>query len=339
MSVATSLRGRLDRFEMQQLRFLRAAAGQGLLPPFGDEQSTLRALARRPAPACEGLRVAYRDDAGEEHLGFVLSPADLGALGVAERILDEAAPEGALLLLAPHLERSLQRAGVALGRPLRLQATRMQGVAALQPLPWRFVAEGVPGVGELVLALSSALLEACVATPAPRRSQSAAGRITIGWALALPPLPLAEAALPAIEPGDVLRVPARGEGPGRIDVRLVPRSAGRGDLPSFAVQAVIDPDRWIAFQLQSPKPESAPMADSLPLDAMTVPVEAHLPIIAMSLAEIEAVRPGALVDCGVRLEDVEVTLSSAGRPFAVGRLVLIGDDLGVEIVRTAGGRT
>ena len=338
MTPAATCRPRLDRFHPAQLRLLQAAAGLGPLPPFADEHTRLRALPPRPAPALDGLRIVYRHGE-DEHMGFVLSLPDLAALGIAGCIVDGVAPQAVLAMLAPQLERSLQRAGALLGRELLPHASRLADGAPLRPLPWRFVAEGVPRLGALALAHSTALLGACLATPASVHSRSVASHVVIGWTLALPPVALAPSELHGIEPGDVVRVAAPRAGIRCFAGRLLPRGMGAGTLPSpsFEAQAVIDEAGWLALQLQPADTTMLPMEDPLPLDAMTVPVEPQLPLIAMSLAEIGAVRPGTLVDTGVRLDDVEVTLCSAGRPFAVGRLVMVGDDLGVEVLRVAGG--
>jgi flagellar motor switch/type III secretory pathway protein FliN len=76
------------------------------------------------------------------------------------------------------------------------------------------------------------------------------------------------------------------------------------------------------------------MEDQDVLDGPIVPIHLTLPVAAMSLHEIDAAKPGTLVDTGVRLEEVEVGLWSAGYRFATGRLVVIGEHLGVEIART-----
>lgn len=336
-----SCRSRLDRYQPEQQRFLHAAAGQGLVPPLGDDRTTLRALPAAPARVPKGLRITYRDDSGADHLGFVLSLPDLDALGLAARVVHEAPPEIMVQLLAPLLERSLQRAADALGRELQLHTTRIADAAELRPLPWRFIAEAVPRIGALRLAISTPLLEACLRTPPLlRRSLTALARIVIGWDLQLAPWQLTREALQGIEPGDLVRVPLQRTDGGRFAARLVPHRAGLcGDARAgraFHVEAAIERGGWIRLYLPSTNPATHAMDDSTPLEALTVPIVLQLPLVAMSLGDIEAARPGTLVDTGVRLEDVEVGLCSAGQHFASGRLVLVGEHLGVEVTRLVG---
>jgi flagellar motor switch/type III secretory pathway protein FliN len=338
--LASSCRSRLDRFEPEQQRYLHAAAGQGLVPPLGDERTTLRALPAVPSRVPKGLRIVYRDASEAEHIGFVLSLPELDSLGIAARVVHEAPPEIVVQLLAPLFERSLQRAADALGCELKVHATRIADAAALRPLPWRFVAEAVPRIGALRLAISTPLLEACLRTPLLPRSRTALQRIVIGWDLQLAPWQLPREALQGIEPGDLVRVPVQAAEGGRFAALLVPHRAGLcGDARAwraFNVEAAVDRGGWIRLYLPSTNPATHTMDESTPLEALTVPVMLQLPLVAMSLGDIEAARPGTLVDTGVRLEDIEVGLCSAGQHFASGRLVLIGENLGVEVTRLVG---
>jgi len=186
-----------------------------------------------------------------------------------------------------------------------------------------------------------ALLEACLRTPPLlRRSLTALARIVIGWDLQLAPWQLTREALQGIEPGDLVRVPLQRTDGGRFAARLVPHRAGLcGDARAgraFHVEAAIERGGWIRLYLPSTNPATHTMDDSTPLEALTVPIVLQLPLVAMSLGDIEAARPGTLVDTGVRLEDVEVGLCSAGQHFASGRLVLVGEHLGVEVTRLVG---
>lgn len=76
-------------------------------------------------------------------------------------------------------------------------------------------------------------------------------------------------------------------------------------------------------------PELLPVA----LENVQVPLIISLPVPAMSISEIAAMQPGVAIELSERPEDARVHISTNGQLVAVGRLVIVGDRLGVEILR------
>lgn len=338
---ADPLLERLDRFSRSQARLVAAcAAAGGELLPFGSEQIRLRALSRLPERVNDGLRIAFGQGDNGEHLVIALAPPELEALGIAPRTLHEA-PESALLaLLEPWLGPALQRARFLLGDALEVGVSRLAQTRLGGEPPWCFVMDGVAGVGALQVALSTELVDACARAPMPARATAHAGQTVVGWDLRLNSIRLPREVWAALAPGDCLRV-ARPPLGADFDAALLPHREGLAampELPAFSVALAVaaGSGRAMHLRLSSNHPERTAMHEPLSLDEMTVPVTPQLPVLAMSLQAIECATPGTLVDTGLRLEDAEVGLWSAGQRFARGRLVLVGEHLGIELTHVEG---
>lgn len=331
----------LDRYTEAQRRFLRACAGRDSDPliPFSGPMTTLRAAAwEAPGAAAESVRVAFVDAAGREHLEVLLDRGDLLALGVGPWIFQFASEEVLGDVLAAMLAPSLQRATRLLGDAVALRAQRVRGAQPPEDRPWPcFMAESMPHIGSLRLRISPALVEACEAAPMPRRSPDGLKHIPLHWAVRLSCVGLERRDYDGLAHGDVVRVllsPLQ-------DAELVGPLVPHGDAPSRPgvrphrwVKVHIDSGGWITLTFDQDMQLEYEMDDRESLDRAIVPVNLTLPVAAMSLHEVDTAAPGTLVDTGVHLRDVEVALWTAGYRFASGKLVLIGDHLGVEIVRT-----
>ena len=64
---------------------------------------------------------------------------------------------------------------------------------------------------------------------------------------------------------------------------------------------------------------------------LEVPVHFEVDNAAMSLAELSALRPGYVIELSIPVEEAEVRLVSCGQVIGRGKLVVIGDCLGVQI--------
>lgn len=69
--------------------------------------------------------------------------------------------------------------------------------------------------------------------------------------------------------------------------------------------------------------------------AMDLPVHIELLTVNLSIAQLSALQPGYVVDLPLPLEDAAVRLVAYGQTLALGKLVAVGDNLGVQIERMA----
>ena len=76
-------------------------------------------------------------------------------------------------------------------------------------------------------------------------------------------------------------------------------------------------------------PVGAPLVSAVA--ELEVPVHFEVDNAAMSLAELSALRPGYVIELSIPVEEAEVRLVSCGQIIGRGKLVVIGDCLGVQI--------
>jgi hypothetical protein len=345
-AVVSSLWEHLCRYDADQRRFLRACLGREADPvmPFAGPVTTVRAAPWSGAVLPpEAMRISYVASDGAEHAEAVLGRADLLALGIGPWIFQFGSEALLADLLAAMQPDGLRRASRLLGAEVTLRVQRLASHQALPELPWSsFVAEAVPLLGRLRFRLSPALIDACEAHPMPRRNPGGMRHIPLMWDVRLGCIGLQRKDCEGLANGDVVRVLLSPVPEAEVVGSLVPHSAGfslahGGGRPRARrwVKVLIDRGGWISLRFEpQDKQAEYEMDDDDKLDGAIVPVNLTLPVAAMSLHEIDSVKPGTLVDTGVRLQDVEVALWSAGYRFATGRLVVIGEHLGVEIGRT-----
>jgi flagellar motor switch/type III secretory pathway protein FliN len=335
--------GQLTRYQPEQQRYLHACLGRESDPviPFGGPVTALRADAGGLHEiAADAVRIAYVAGDGEEHVEVVLGRGDLLSLGIGPWIHRIASIETLGEVLAEMLRPSMRRASAMLGGELTLRVQRLADDPVLPRLAWAaFIAEGVPCLGRLKFKMSPALIDACEAHPMPRRGPGAMHHLPLVWDVRLSSILLARHEWQALARGDVVRVLLSPLPQAEVVGALVPH-CDKSSMPGAAlglrrqVKVLIDAGGWISLRFGQTTLVGDTMEDYETLDGLTVPVNLTLPVAKMSLREIDGVEAGALVDTGVRLQDVEVALWTAGQRFASGRLVVIGDCLGVEIVRT-----
>jgi len=84
--------------------------------------------------------------------------------------------------------------------------------------------------------------------------------------------------------------------------------------------------------------QSDPSADPLvSVGAMELPVHIELLSVNLSVAQLSTLQPGYVLDVPLPLADATVRLVSYGQTLAFGKLVAVGEHLGVQIERMAGG--
>lgn len=336
----------LNRYETQQQRYLQLCAGResDCVIPFGGPVTTLRA---GPRGECEipadTVRIAYLAGDGKEHLEVMLGRDGLRSLGIGPWIHHVASVETLGEILAGMLEVSMRRAAVLVGSEVMLQVQRVAADAAMPEIPWSvFIAEGVPRLGRLQFKMSPDLMAGCEMHPMPRRGPERMCDLPLVWDVRLASISLARREWLDLASGDVLRVLLSPLPQAEVVGALLPHfdrsfMVAVNHVSHRRVKVLIDAGGWISLKFAETTSVEYMMEDNAANDAPTVPVNLTLPVATMSLHEIDNVKPGTLVDTGVRLQDVEVALWTAGRRFASGRLVMIGEYLGVEIVRTERG--
>jgi type III secretion system YscQ/HrcQ family protein len=70
---------------------------------------------------------------------------------------------------------------------------------------------------------------------------------------------------------------------------------------------------------------------------LEVPVHFEVDNAALSLAQLSALKPGYVIELSIPVQDAEIRLVACGQVIGRGRLVVIGDCLGVQIEHVAGG--
>lgn len=79
-----------------------------------------------------------------------------------------------------------------------------------------------------------------------------------------------------------------------------------------------------------------PLTERLvPVASMEMPVHVELFSVNLGIAQVSALQPGYVLDLPLPLEDAAVRLVSYGQTLAFGKLVAVGENLGVQIERMA----
>ena len=343
---SSHLTAHLPRYSADQKRFVACCADPEVLKlvPLGDERTMVFPVAHHTAEASvSGLRTVWRSPDQRVHFEAYFSDWDLAALGVSEAVLRHAPLEaglGSLLkpLVRPLLEVSRLQVSRLLGCDVTLAMQRMEpGLRSTSAELPAFMASALPRLGRLSFGVSTALIGACEALPWSPAVSEAAHRIPLEWEVQAPCGSFARDVQRNLSQGDVVRTPLPSIADTEVAVALVARLRASDARSTQAIprrQLKLAIDRWGGIRT---KFEGKEMSESTeqhtPIDQLTVPITLHLPLSSMSLLEISRFAPGWLVETGVRLHDVEVSLSTAGQRFAFGRLVAIGDELGVQITR------
>jgi flagellar motor switch/type III secretory pathway protein FliN len=289
----------------------------------------------------DGLRIAWRAPDEQVHLDVHLSEWDLSALGLSTQIWQHAPVGSIASLLSPLLRPLLEESRQQVSRLLRLQvALGMQRIDHRRAPPEtlsRFQATGVPKLGRLNFGVSPTLISACEALPWSAAVSEAAQRIPLEWEVQASCGPIPRAVQRNLTVGDVVRTPLPSMADVEAAVALVAgmrttTAQGVHPIPRRQLKLAIDRWGWIRTKFEG-REMSESTEENMPIDQLTVPITLHLPLSSMSLLEISRFTPGWLVETGVRIHDVEVSLSTGGQRFAFGRLVAIGDQLGVQITR------
>ncbi len=83
-------------------------------------------------------------------------------------------------------------------------------------------------------------------------------------------------------------------------------------------------------------PTGAPPSNEMvPLDTLDVPVQLELDAVVLPVADLAALGPGHVLELALPVDEADIRLVVYGQTIGIGRLVAIGDQLGVQISRMA----
>lgn len=151
--------------------------------------------------------------------------------------------------------------------------------------------------------------------------------------------------LAAMRPGDVVLLGRPAAASGGLISGTVDLCWGHIHWPHIRAKATIQekeltlttaPNVESDASFSTPADATAkPLASEQRMDVsrLELPVIAALEVKAMSIAEIALLRPGQTLQLASRVDSAHVTLSVQGVPFAVGELVAVGGQLGVQVTR------
>ena len=336
----------LPPYSTHQRRFVACCADPEVrkLVPLANQSTSVSAVPQLDTPpVLDGMRIAWRALADDQiHMEAHLSEWDLSALGVSTHVWRHVPVSSLASLLSPMLRPLLEESRQTASRLLRCEiGLGMQRLdrnlrSPFEGLP-AFMALGIPRLGSLSFAVSPKLVAACETVPWPLAVAQAAQNIPLEWEVQASCGTFARDVQRNLAPGDVLRTPLPSVADMEVAVALVARVQASGPhgaqaIPRRQLKLAVDRSGWIRTKFEG-KEMSESTEENTPIDQLTVPVTLHLPLSSMSLLELSRFTPGWLVETGVRVHDVEVSLSTAGQRFAFGRLVAIGDQLGVQITR------
>jgi type III secretion protein Q len=225
-----------------------------------------------------------------------------------------------------------------------LQALSLGRVDAAQRMPdaWHSLRDLDSELTRLALASISPNLADALRARAPHLDPRRAWRDRMylpGWAeLASVALPLAT--LRTLKPGDVVLLPLTAGGLDRAPVRW--RSGPPGDRQLHANAAVEGGQLKFTGTLMMDDPKGLASPEKLQptqeqepdvLQQLELPVGFEVETSAMSLAELEAVRPGYVIEFSQPLSAARLRLVCAGQIIGHAELVAVGDRLGARITR------
>lgn len=101
---------------------------------------------------------------------------------------------------------------------------------------------------------------------------------------------------------------------------------------SVTLATAAQPDDFDPLAGASSDPATEPL---VPVSSIDLPVHVELFSVNLSLAQIGSLEPGYVLDLPLPLADAAVRLVSYGQTVAFGKLVAVGENLGVQIQRMA----
>ena len=112
----------------------------------------------------------------------------------------------------------------------------------------------------------------------------------------------------------------------------------RIDAQAVTLETTVNPVNDAQTDDSNPHAAASTSLDSEPIvevAAMDLPVHIELLTVNLSVAQLSALQPGYVLDLPLPLVDAPVRLVAYGQTLALGKLVAIGENLGVQIHRMA----
>ncbi|MBB4731502.1 type III secretion system cytoplasmic ring protein SctQ [Xanthomonas arboricola] len=169
---------------------------------------------------------------------------------------------------------------------------------------------------------------AALATPSPLPAWLSALRLSTR--LRIGQRTAAATLLQSLRPGDVL-LHALGPAPVRSGELL-------WGLPGGAVLRApvhLNPQQMIletAPAMQHDTPESDPSQSTTDVAALELPVQLEVDQLALSLSVLSGLQPGQILELSVPVDQADIRLVVYGQTIGIGRLLAVGEHLGVQIL-------
>lgn len=259
-------------------------------------------------------------------------------------------PLMATRMLAPVLQRLGTAADVLADRgwlAISVTGVRLHVVADHGRLPvplasWEWTWEAEFQSSAAVLAIDPgcvAALQQLIARLPVRESPAASGW-RVGSVLRVGSRRLAVDLLRSLAVGDVVLFHDQGD-IDRLDARLYCGVASGRHWSAAVSISQRKVSLMSELQMHDGKTDSDLDVPGPPLEShvaeLDVPVHFELDNAALSLAQLNALRPGYVIDLSIPVQDAEIRLVACGQVIGRGRLVVIGDCLGVQIEQLTGG--
>ena len=305
-------------------------------------------------PEAAGLEFPPGPESRGEHADFILDANgeswEFTAWGLGAEALF-APPEGLNredipaelkpVFLALALEPLLDRASRALGHAFRpaWPPPAAPGGKEHFILPFTITdSAGKPaGAGRARIPLSAAALSvlADLAKAFPRRPPADCSALYVSLSLCAAREPFPMKILCQAEPGDVLRFSSPPEPALTLEANGLPLWTASLSDGKIAILGVLNKTKNPPEAAMSDTPENAgaPPAEGLSrenLEALEIILTLELDERRISLGELAALGPGQILDTTASL-DAPITIKAGGRAVGRGRLVGVGDSLGVLI--------
>ncbi|WP_164739005.1 type III secretion system cytoplasmic ring protein SctQ [Xanthomonas sp. BRIP62415] len=168
---------------------------------------------------------------------------------------------------------------------------------------------------------------AALATPSPLPAWLSALRLSTR--LRIGRRTAAATLLQSLRPGDVL-LHALGPAPVRSGELL-------WGIPGGAVLRApvhLNPQQMIletAPAMQHDTPESDPSQSTTDVAALELPVQLEVDQLALSLSVLSGLQPGQILELSVPVDQADIRLVVYGQTIGIGRLLAVGEHLGVQI--------
>ncbi|WP_205394744.1 type III secretion system cytoplasmic ring protein SctQ [Xanthomonas hydrangeae] len=169
---------------------------------------------------------------------------------------------------------------------------------------------------------------AALATPSPLPAWL--GALQLSTRLRIGQRTAAAALLQSLRPGDVL-LHALGPAPVRSGELL-------WGIPGGALLRApvrLNPQQMIletAPTMQHDTPESDPSPSTTDVAALELPVHLEVDQLALSLSVLSGLQPGQILELSVPVDQADIRLVVYGQTIGIGRLLAVGEHLGVQIL-------